>query len=413
VIETVPRSQGRVARFGQKHHRMVDALVAATWIVLSAPAVLVMDPSIAPAGNRGTFLVVLSMVVVLVAGAALVLLRRSRPTLAFAVVLVVTLPLGFVDPGLANLGVAFTVFAVAVYDSTHRAWIAAAMSACVTLLFCGIHILVGIATWADLGGNRANAALSVALVGLLVLVVAALWGQNAGGRKRYIDDLIEHARHLERDRERQIELATLAERSRIARDMHDIVAHSLSVVVRLADGADAVFDTEPDRARGAIGQLAGVARSSLTEMRRVVGMLNSGTDPIHDAEGAGFGDLERLVEIYRGVGLSISFERRGSASPEAGKQLAVFRVTQESLTNVLRHAPTATAVSVTVVSGDDVTVTIRNDGARHAGRAGDTGRGILGMRERAQLYGGQVRAGREGDDHWVVTMVLPGSSLEP
>jgi signal transduction histidine kinase len=415
VIETVPRSQGRVARFGQEHHRTVDALVAATWLLFSVPAVLVSTLEFDPGSSGRPFLAWLEVAIALAAGAAIALLRRRRPVLATAIVVVVTLPLGLLDPGLANLAVAFTVFALAVYDSTRRAWIAAALSAGVNLVFCGIHILFGIATWADIDSNRANSALSVALVGILMLVVAALWGQNAGARKRYIDELIDHAQHLERDRERQVQLATLAERSRIARDLHDIVAHSLSVVVRLADGADAVFEREPDRARGAIGQVAGVARSSLTEMRRLVGMLDSGPDSLR-GPGAGFDDLEQLVDVYRGVGLPISFELRGDAVPEAGVQLTVFRVIQESLTNVLRHATAPTAVFVevestaesSVESSSGTTVTIRNDGAQTAVHPDGAGRGILGMHERAQLYGGHLRAEREGRDQWVVTMVLPG-----
>ncbi|SDS95994.1 sensor histidine kinase [Microterricola viridarii] len=387
--------------------RVVDALVALSWVIMTMPTLVItmLSPHFGwPAG-------VAFAGIVLAVAAVLFGFRRRRPLVAFWVTFVLTLPLVLVSPDLLNLAAAYCAFAVAVYDSVRNAWLAAAASAVVTVTVSVTYL------WIDhplalpaLGSSRIGDVLAYAVTGLLVLLVALFWGQSTGNRRRYIEGLLEHARQLERERDQQAQLAALAERSRIARDVHDIVSHSLSVIVRLADGANAVFDREPERAREAIAQLGTVARSSLTEMRRVIGVLESTPGSASAQSGAGFDDLPRLVEVYRGVGLPVSLTVIGDAPPQSGVQVAVFRVVQEALTNALRHASSPTAVDVLVRIDDDVSVTAVNDGAPAGAPNSDhVGRGLVGMRERAALYGGTLAAAPDGAGRWAVRLTLPGA----
>lgn len=408
MIDTVPRSIALAERW-QRHPRLVDALVAASWLLVSTPTLLV--SAMGPGPTFGWGAGVTFVIILIVVTACLIMFRRRRPVLAFALSFVVTLPLVLLSPDVPNLAAAFCVFAIAVYDSARRAWLAAAVSATVTVVAAVTYLFVDPPLMMPpLGSSRIGTVITYGLTGLLVLLVALLWGQNTGNRKRYIESLLEHARHLERERDQQAQLAALAERSRIARDVHDIVSHSLSVVVRLSDGASAVFDNEPTRAKEAIGQIGAVARSSLTEMRRVIGVLESTPGSASSHAGTGFDDLPRLIEVYRGIGLPVELTLHGEPPAESGVQVTVFRVIQEALTNALRHASTPTHVNVRVDSGDDVSVTVTNDGAPHQEPDDDhVGRGLVGMRERAAIYGGTLSAGLDSAGRWTVHLMLPGA----
>lgn len=407
VTETVPRTVGLAAAWGQRHPRIVDVLVASAWILLAAPSLLLARSS--PSFGWGA--AIAFSAATLIVAFSLFAFRRSRPLLAFLISFTVTLPLFLVSPDVPNLAAAFCVFAVGVYDSARRARLAAAASATVTILAAALFIIVRPPlTVPELAPTPVGDVIAYTITGLLFLLVALLWGQNTGNRRRYIESLLEHARHLERERDQQAQLAALAERSRIARDVHDIVSHSLSVIVRLADGANAVFDQQPERAKDAIAQLGGVARSSLTEMRRVIGVLESTPGSASAQAGTGFDDLPRLVEVYQGIGLPVVLTISGEKPPQPGVQVTVFRVVQEALTNALRHASTPSTVTVDVETDDDVTVTVKNDGAPLAALSDDhVGRGLVGMHERAALYGGTLAAGPDGTGRWTVKLHLPGA----
>ncbi len=407
MTETFRPRGGQIARFGQRHPVIVDSLIAMSWLLLTSPFVLVADGTRLP--DTATTIVFVIAVVIVAVG--LVLLRRRRPTVLFVVAVAATLPLIVVDPVLSNLAAGYAVFAIAVYESSTRAWIAAAISASVTVAVCAAHLLFGLPTWDDGGDSRLSTASSVAVLGILVLLVAVSFGQIAGGRRRYILDLIAHAEQIERDRDQQVQFATLEERARIARDMHDIVAHSISVVVRLADGAQAVLPDDPQRARRALEQIGETGRSSLNEIRRVIGMLDTAPGVDHEQSGTALDDLERLVDVYRGVGLPVTLVIDGELPPHTGLQTTLYRVTQEALTNALRHSTSPTMVSVSIAAGDGVSLAIRNDGVLNAATNDQhVGHGLIGMRQRTDLYRGTFTAGPDGDGHWLVTMTLPAET---
>lgn len=213
----------------------------------------------------------------------------------------------------------------------------------------------------------------------------------------------------EQHRERLTALAVTAERNRIAREMHDIVAHNLSVMIALTDGAALTVDRDPARARAAIEQAAATGRAALTEMRNTFALLRSGpteTDPSLHPE-PNLADLDVLLETARSTGLQVTYQISGS--PEGlstSMQLAVFRLVQEGVTNTLKHAPRATRLEVSIRRGqEDLRVVVGDNGGTGAPVA-VFGHGLIGMRERVALHGGRLFVGPSGSG-WRVSAWLP------
>ena len=419
MTDATARARDRAVGRWQRHPRLVDAFVALSWAVLAVvPAIATPVLDVVGAGVLAS---VLFAVVVALVAVTLALFRRRRPVLVFVVAVVasvVVLPFGF---ELSDLGAAYGIFAIAVYDSVRRAWIAAGVAYGVVIVQCAVFLLVGFGlTPVTRDGNPLATAISSLVFGLLLFLVALLWGVNAGNRRRYVDALLERARVLAYERDQEAQLAALAERSRIARDVHDIVSHSLSVIVRLADGTRAVIDADPARAREAVTQIGSVARSSLDEMRRTIGVLERPSGDALPRSNTGLEDLPRMIEVYRGVGLPVELTYTVDDDHEvpAGVQMTVFRVVQEALTNALRHASAPTAVRVAVrVAEDEVTAEIRDDGEpTKKDEDAPIGRGLVGMRGRAALYGGTLEAGPSAGtgagagSGWRVSLTLPGGA---
>ncbi|UYQ63058.1 sensor histidine kinase [Streptomyces peucetius] len=250
---------------------------------------------------------------------------------------------------------------------------------------------------------------SFALVALLGLVVRS--------RQEYMASLVERAKQLEVERDQQAQLAAAAERTRIAREMHDIIGHNLSVITGLADGGAYAAAQSPQRATQALEAIGTTSRQALTELRRLLDVLRdeAATRPVAElAPQPALTDLDRLVEGVAGAGLPVDLTVEGSpGSLPAGKQLTVYRVVQEALTNSLKHGGPNTTATVDVrYAADEVTVTVTDTGRpRSAAPAPATGagRGLTGMRERTALYGGTLEAGplRRPGGGWRVHLCLP------
>jgi signal transduction histidine kinase len=213
----------------------------------------------------------------------------------------------------------------------------------------------------------------------------------------------------EQDRARLTENAVSAERTRIAREMHDIVAHNLSVMIALTDGAALTVERDPARAREAIAQAAATGRAALAEMRNTFALLRSGpedADPALHPE-PGLADLDALLETARSTGLQVTYQTSGSTeSLSLGLQLAVFRLVQEGITNTLKHAPRATRLQISIRRGqEDLRVVVDDNGGAGAPSAA-LGQGLIGMRERAALHNGRLFAGPTGSG-WRVSAWLP------
>jgi signal transduction histidine kinase len=240
-----------------------------------------------------------------------------------------------------------------------------------------------------------------AIVALSAFVTAAgVMGINVRNRRALLASLEERAVRLEHERDQQGQLAAAAERSRIAREMHDIVAHNLSVMIALADGAAYTVRDAPDRAEDAMQRASRTGRQALNEMRRLLGVLREDTGAQELSPQPGLAEVDALVEQVRATGLPVRYEVSGTPSEPvpAGLQLAVYRIVQEALTNTLKHAGPDAGAQVSVAFGDqDVAVAVTDHGGGGTVAAAPEGGGLRGMRERAAVYDGTVTSGPQPD----------------
>jgi signal transduction histidine kinase len=211
------------------------------------------------------------------------------------------------------------------------------------------------------------------------------------------------------ERERLTQLAVSAERARIAREMHDIVAHNLSVMIALTDGAALTLERDPARALAAIQQAAATGRAALTEMRDTLALLRSGSDdsgPALHPEPT-LAEVDELLEAARRTGLQVLYHVSGSTERlSSGLQLCVFRLIQEGITNTVKHAPRATRLQVSVRRGQaDLRVVVDDNGGSGLTETA-FGYGLIGMRERVELHDGRLFAGPTGSG-WRVSAWLP------
>ncbi len=212
------------------------------------------------------------------------------------------------------------------------------------------------------------------------------------------------------ERERLTQLAVSAERNRIAREMHDIVAHNLSVMIALTDGAALLLERDPARARAAIDQAATTGRAALAEMRNTFALLRSGpdeADPARQPEPT-LSDLDALLERARSTGLRVIYQTSGTTEGlSTGLQLAIFRLVQEGITNTLKHAPRATRLQISIRRGrEDLRVVVDDDGGAPTGAGIAFGQGLIGMRERVTLHNGRLFAGPTPSG-WRISAWLP------
>ena len=248
------------------------------------------------------------------------------------------------------------------------------------------------------------------------VLASLLLGVSVRHRRNSFNALTERARQLERERDQQARIAAAAERTRIAREMHDVVAHSLSVMVTLSKGAALKQAAEPERARLAMRQVAATGHQALDEMRRLLGVLRTEDAPQTRQPQPGIAQLDGLFDQVRSTGLAAGLTVTGTpAALPPGAELTVYRIVQEALTNTLKHADGPTGVSVAIACRpDSVTVDVRDDGARRAQpEASTAGHGLTGMRERAAVYGGAVTAGPGPRGGWHTHARLPITPAAP
>jgi signal transduction histidine kinase len=247
------------------------------------------------------------------------------------------------------------------------------------------------------------------VLGGLVLLAWVL-GDSVRWRRGYYQALEERARRLERERDALAQVAAASERARIARELHDVVAHHVSVMVVQADGAAFALDSSPDKAREAIGAISRTGRQALAEMRRLLGVLRSAdAGPAALGPMPGVGELDDLMEQTRSGGIPVTVSRAGAARPlPGGADLAAYRVVQESLTNVRKHGGPGVSAAVSLRYGEDrLTIRVTDDGRGAAAATDGAGHGLAGMRERVGLYGGTVTAGPRVGGGFQVTAELP------
>ncbi|WP_116449357.1 sensor histidine kinase [Blastococcus litoris] len=253
----------------------------------------------------------------------------------------------------------------------------------------------------------------VPATGSIAIAVVACWalGDLRRARVQRLAALEERAQLLELERDQEMRLAATAERARIARELHDVVAHSLSVVIAQADGGRYAGRDDPEAATGALEAIAATGRQALTDMRSLLGVLREGGGEEY-APQPDVSAVPALVEDVRASGLDVDLIIEGEPRPmPAGPQLAVYRIVQESLTNVLKHAGPACRAWVRLQwRPDALELSVLDDGrgASAAMVSSDgNGQGVRGMRERATLHGGRLEAGPRTGGGFGVHAALP------
>lgn len=252
-------------------------------------------------------------------------------------------------------------------------------------------------------------ALSDVVSTMLATAVAWLAGDNLRQRRLRWEAMEERARMLEREREERDRAAVTAERLRIARELHDVVAHSMSVVAVQAGVGKHVIETDQAAARDALGVIESTSRSALAEMRRMLGVLREGDEAAAMRPMPGLADIPALVRETRRGGLGVTLDSNcAEGELPAGVDLTAYRVVQEALTNVLRHGGPVAHVRVTCAE-DHVELEVTDDGRPRGTEPVDAepGHGLVGMRERVALYGGSFEAGRRPGGGFRVHASLP------
>ncbi|MDR7082006.1 signal transduction histidine kinase [Arthrobacter ginsengisoli] len=412
--EISARRRGRIRRYLFQHPRAMDAVVVACYLLLVTPTAVesVLDGAWPAA--------------VLLAGAAAALLfRRSHPVPVVAVVAVLEVGVTLLHPWGSNIsaGLWFALYSVAVVRSRRFA-LACLAAATAPLVFLYFLLAVGPldGRLPDMGVNTPENFQLISSIAAVVSIV--LSNVIATGIGVSVRQGREHQQEMAAWAAGATRLGSVTERNRIAREMHDVVAHSLTVMISLSDGAAVVGRTDPARAAEVLGELSRTGRTALADMRRVLGVLRDDAAPGQaPREPLGAGDsLSKLMQGFRTAGLPLHYSHTGPALPDdAAFQLTVYRIVQESLTNVLRYGRSLGRVDVAIVrDGPMVTIDVDDDGkgsvgsvrsaaapgARDSPGSVGTGQGLAGMLERARIYAGTVAAGRSTDHGWRVHAVL-------
>jgi signal transduction histidine kinase len=330
--------------------------------------------------------------------------RRARPAVSFAVVSVASAVL-VAPSGTSILLPSLAAFPVSLYS--YCAW--AGRDAPAVGLAVGAGGALAAAAHLAIGAQLAAAGLSPLFpFGFLLAVVLVTWSLGMFRRVQlaYIAALRDRALQAEAEREERARRAVVDERARIARETHDIVAHSLSVIVSQAQGGVYAGRADPGRAIEVLGRIAETGRQALGEMRRLLEVVRDDTSPWEPQPT--LAELPDLLHRVRRSGLTVAFAQAGAAGgigPAA--ELAAYRVVQEALTNTLRHGGAGATADVRLEwTPDALLVTVRDDGRGSPGPRG-AGRGLVGMRERVAAAGGSLATGPAPGGGFLVQARLP------
>ncbi|KJK55323.1 sensor histidine kinase [Saccharothrix sp. ST-888] len=246
-------------------------------------------------------------------------------------------------------------------------------------------------------------------------ILSWAWGRLTRVRRAYLTELEDRAARLERERDAQAKVAVAAERARIARELHDVVAHNVSVMIVQADGAAYVLDNSPQQAKEALGTIASTGRQALVEMRRLLGVLRTADTAEEYVPQPGVEELPELLEQVRAAGLPVEYTTTGESTDlPRGVELTVYRIVQEALTNVRKHGgPDARARVAMDFRDRDLEVLIEDDGRGTtdeqlaAGGTDGQGHGLIGMRERVGMVSGSLDIGPRPGGGFRIRAVLP------
>lgn len=336
--------------------------------------------------------------VLAVAQGAPLAVRRARPLLVLAVVWASTtlyFALRYPPVSTALLGMVVVTHALA----AHGSWRSARDRLAVTAVASAVLVVVAVGT--------AYSAIE-GLVVLLVLVTAWVTGDRSRTRRQFVEALQERSQLLERQRISEARSAAAAERTRIARELHDVIAHGVSVIVLHARGAREVLVTDPGAARRSLDLIEATGRDALQELRAVLGALRTDVgegdlQPLQRLE-----QLDELVRLTGDAGLSVDVTVEGRAQPlPASVDLAAYRIVQEALANAMKHSTAGTASVTLRYDSDRLVVHVVDEGEVRSGPTSGGGLGLVGMEERVAMLGGQIHVGPRAAGGFEVLATLP------
>jgi signal transduction histidine kinase len=288
------------------------------------------------------------------------------------------------------------IYSVAAHGSPRQSWVGLALGVAVEVLFV-----------ATTTGDLADYAFILAF-----LLGAWAAGRGMAIRQQRADVLFARAVRAEVEREERARAAVADERGRIARELHDIISHSVSVMVVQAGAAEQVLDRDPDQVRASLEAIQRTGREARLELKRLLGVLRTGDDLVAYGPQPGLGQLDRLAAQVRGSGIDLVLDAdtAGRVLPP-GLDLAAYRIAQEAVTNALKHSA-ARRVTVRVrCCRDELDIEVLDDGGNGAAD-GDGGFGLTGMRERTALYGGRLEHGARPEGGYRVHARLPLTAVE-
>jgi len=359
--------------------------------------------------------------VLIVAAGLPLLARRRRPSAVLAattIAVLISQLIGYADDGVA-LTTMIAAYSVGAHSTDRRRAVRSAV-----LIIGGLCLLNLSAIWRV---HKTAEPISSAVGNAIVFATAFLLGDNLRRRRLRLADLEERAQANERERELVARQAVSDEQRRIARELHDIVAHSLSVMVVQAGAARRVIAKRPDDAQEALGNIEVTGRAALAEMRQLLGVLRGEEQTADDAL-APQPSLDRLNELTTSdPDLAVEVTIEGAVAPlPATVDVQAYRIVQEALTNVRKHAGPAAAQVVLRYSNDGVHVVVRDNGRGASANGGKTiaprnnssdhfghGHGLVGMRERVALCHGMLHAGPQPGGGWIVEAFLPTPAAAP
>ncbi len=387
------------------HPMLVDCLLAVVLALLSV-GTWVKAPTTAAAVGAAVASLLL---------AATVVPRRRYPVamfavaMAFAIVQIIALGPAGANPAPEALQPSPTDVTIVVLLYTLAAYRPRRISVA-GLAVCLAAVVAAVARWAPAGPTHSAISLLVAGGGIGLALSAWVLGDSMAYRRAYNLALEDRAARAEAERDAQAQIAAAAERARIARELHDVIAHHVSVMVVQADGGSYALDAEPERARQALAAISRTGRQALAEMRRLLGVLRPAEDDQAElAPQPRLAQIDELLEQARAAGVPVSFAVEGVPRPlPDGPALAAYRLVQESLTNVRKHGGPAVMAAVTLRFTDDgLVIQVSDDGRGGAAESDGAGHGLAGMRERMELYGGTVDCGPRPGGGYLVTAKLP------
>ncbi|GAA3301293.1 sensor histidine kinase [Glutamicibacter nicotianae] len=408
--ELAAKRMGRIRRYLRTHPRLVVIGAVVIYLLLTLPGVLVVAAM--PESNATGLLVV-----TLDVSAALLYRRRAPMTVIILVFLFECLALVIAGPqgGLGGVGMIIALYTVATSYSAKRTIplsILAGSFQTVLMVLMGFPDMTGMEFDPQDGIDETIfTRVIIAVSGSFIIgfyIAAAAVGMNVRNARIHEAELNHWASQVS-------VLAQVQERNRIAREMHDVVAHSLSVMIALSEGARVVAKRDQARADEVLNELSGTGRAALADMRRMLGVLRQEESGELAPQPTG-GNVEQLLEGFRTAGLPVTYTHAGDPLPEDTTfQLTVFRIIQESLTNSLRYARNVSDVQVRLEQRrGELRMEIMDNGDATRVPSIGSGRGLRGMRERAALFGGTVDAGPVASGGWIVKAVLqlPECSLQ-